>query len=94
MYRFGVLYNYIRTVVNKTPFVMTRLYKTLVRPHVEYGRSAWSPWYVKDRALVEKVQRRFTKSYRVYRVWNITAELVNWACEHLKRPTSGRQKIA
>jgi len=40
---------------------MMSLYKTLVRPHVEYCVSAWNPHYIKDKKLIEKVQRRFTK---------------------------------
>ena len=40
--------------------IMLSLYKTLVRPHVEYCASAWSPYY-KDKELLEKVQRRLTK---------------------------------
>ena len=39
---------------------MISLYKTLVRPHTEYCVSAWSPYYKKDKELVEEVQR-FTK---------------------------------
>jgi len=41
--------------------IMMSLYKTLVRPHVEYCVSAWSPYYKKDKELLEKVQRRFRK---------------------------------
>jgi len=33
----------------------------MVRPHVEYCISAWNPHYKKDKELIEKVQRRFTK---------------------------------
>ena len=41
---------------------MLSVYKTLVRPHVEYNcASAWSPYYKKDKELLEKIQRRFTK---------------------------------
>jgi hypothetical protein len=51
-----------RTVEHKNTYIMLKLYKALVRPHVEYGMVIWSPWYVKDRELVENVQRRYTKS--------------------------------
>ena len=40
---------------------MLSLYKSLVRPHVEYCISAWNQHYKKDKELIEKVQRRFTK---------------------------------
>ena len=50
-----------RTVVFKSPEVLTRLYKSLVRPHLEYCVSAWSPHYVKDRERLERVQHRFTR---------------------------------
>ncbi len=37
------------------------LFKGLVRPHVEYAASVWSPVYKKDIVTVENVQRRATK---------------------------------
>ena len=49
-----------RNIVNKTPLIMLNLYKTLVRPHVEYCVSTWSPHYVKDKNTLEHIQHRFT----------------------------------
>jgi len=40
---------------------MLKLYKSLVRPHLEYCTAAWSPHYVKDKELLERIQRRFTR---------------------------------
>ena len=40
---------------------LTTLYKSLVRPHVEYATPAWSPHLKGDRDKIEKLQRRATK---------------------------------
>ena len=52
-----------RTIKYKRTDVMISLYKALVRPHLEYCASVWSPYYRKDRELLEKVQHRFTKMF-------------------------------
>ena len=37
------------------------LFKTLVRPHLEYGNIVWGPFNKEDQRLVERVQRRATR---------------------------------
>ena len=43
--------------------IMLQLYKHLIRPHLEYAVQAWHPWLQKDIDLLEKVQRRITKTF-------------------------------
>lgn len=44
----------------------------MVRPHVEYAQSVWSPWRKKDIQAIENVQRRATK--RLPGMKNLTYE--------------------
>ena len=37
------------------------LYKTFVRPKLEYASLAWSPWYEKDKKQLEQVQARLVR---------------------------------
>ena len=53
-----------RTIRYRHPKVLINLYKTLVRPHLEYSMSAWNPHYQKDKILLERVQHRFTRLFK------------------------------
>ena len=46
----------------RTKQTLIPLYKTLVRPKLEFAASAWNPWYEKDIACLEKVQKRLIRS--------------------------------
>ena len=40
---------------------MLQLYKSLVRPHLEYANQLWAPYLVKHTTAIENVQRRMTR---------------------------------
>ena len=41
--------------------MFNNIFRSLVRPLLEYGNTVWSPCYVKDVQLIENVQRRASK---------------------------------
>ena len=41
--------------------VLSRLYKSFVRPLLEYCVTAWCPYYQRDISVLEKIQRRATR---------------------------------
>ena len=49
-----------RNLVDRSKETIIQLYKSLVKPHIEYCSQVWSPYY-KDIKLIEEVQRRATK---------------------------------
>ena len=50
-----------RTFVHRDKDNIKRLYKSLVRPILEYANGIWYPRYASDLKAIEKVQRRATK---------------------------------
>ena len=50
-----------RTITCKNKDIITRLYKALVRPKLEYCVQAWRPYLRKDIDKMERVQHRATK---------------------------------
>ena len=51
----------IRTIKNKCPTIMTSLFKSLVRPILEYAVAVWCPYKRKHINEIEKVRRQFTR---------------------------------
>ena len=58
---YGMLAFIGRGIEYKSRSLMLQLYRTLVRPHLEYCVQFWSPYYRKDVESLERVQRRFTR---------------------------------
>ncbi|XP_072033113.1 uncharacterized protein B0403.1-like [Amphiura filiformis] len=50
-----------RTFTHMDENMFLPLYKTLVRPHLEYANCVWNPFLQQDITKLEKVQRRATK---------------------------------
>ena len=54
----------LRTFRSRNPKVLLPIYKTLIRPLVEYGTPIWNPYTKKDVKEIEHVQRFFTKKLK------------------------------
>ena len=50
-----------RNITNKTADIMVPLFKSMVRPIVEYANPIWSPCLKQDIKTIENIQKHFTK---------------------------------
>ena len=64
-----------RTISSREPQLLVSLYKTLVRPHLEYCCPAWSPFYKKDKEKLERVQHRFTRFFNTLKTMSYECRL-------------------
>ena len=62
-----------RNIVYKEKELIIPLYKTIVRPHLEYCIQTWRPYRKKDIDMLERVQRRATKM--IPKLRNISYEM-------------------
>ena len=53
-----------RNITYKEKSLIIPLYKAIVRPHLEYCIQAWNPYLRKDVDMLEKIQRRATRTER------------------------------
>ena len=51
----------MRTISFKTPDIMVPIFKSPIKPILEYANAVWCPQTKKDIRAIEKVQRHFTK---------------------------------
>jgi len=64
-----------RTIKHTNISVMVQLYKSLVRPHLKYCSPVWSPYYSKDKVMLESAQHRFTRLFPALRAMSYEARL-------------------
>ena len=64
-----ISYQILKSFESKNVWTLIKLFKTYIRPKLEYNTPVWSPYLLKDIKAIEKIQKRFTKS--IFRRCNI-----------------------
>lgn len=57
----SLIYCIQRAFVDRSIDSVLKLYKSFIRPKLEYGQTIWNPYFVKDIEMLERAQRRITK---------------------------------
>ena len=71
-----------RTIVTRDKDTILRLYKSLVRPELEYCIKVWSSYLKQDMEKLEKVQRRATKMIQGYTDFSYEERLIRCGLGH------------
>ena len=73
-----------RTIIYTEKQLMVPLYKTIVRPHLEYFIQAWRPYRKKDRYKQKRIQRRATKMIPEWRDLSYESRLIQYGLTTLE----------
>ena len=58
---YGIMHMLLKVIDSRQPKLMKTMFVSFIRPILEYCFPVWNPKYKQDIAILEKVQRRFTK---------------------------------
>ena len=58
----GLMSNILRSTLSRSPSFMIPIYKTYIRPLLEYSQCVWATGYIGDLTLLENIQRRWTRN--------------------------------
>ena len=78
----------LRTFKSRKPSVLLPVYKTIIRPLVEYATPVWNPCLKKDIADLENVQRAVTKCIAGFRGLSYSTRL-----ERLQLPSLETRRL-
>ena|SRR6218665_470892 len=79
-----------RTIITRDKDTILRLYKTLVRPQLEYCIQVWSLYLEQDMEKLEKVQKRTTQMIQGYKYLSYEERLIRcWLTTLEKRRSRG-----
>ena len=81
-------YLFQKIFTNPNGDLMKKLFVSYVRPIIEYASVIWSPYLIKDKQLLEKVQRRYTKT-----VVNLKNKSYENRLTELKLPSLEKRRI-
>lgn len=57
----SLLYLVKKSFADQSVSMISKIYKTYIRPRIEYANSVWSPYFIKDIEYLERLQRRITR---------------------------------
>ena len=55
-------YHILKFTKTKNIWTLLRLYKTYIRPKLEYNTAVWSPYLIKDIKKIEQIQKHYTRT--------------------------------